>query len=65
MRIVQFAGPNYIDQLKQITGSRGRIEFDPRMTMAKEAMIRGMLLLGATDAELKEIHAALCGGEKT
>lgn len=42
-----------------VIGNRGRIEFDPRMTMAKEATIRGMLLFNATDAELKEIHAAL------
>lgn len=42
-----------------VIGNRGRIEFDPRLTMAKEATVRGMLLFNATDAELKEIHAGL------
>lgn len=42
-----------------VIGNRGRIEIDPRLTMAKDATVRGMLLFNATDAELKEIHAGL------
>ena len=45
-----------------VIGNRGRIEIDPRATMAKDAEIRGMLLYNATDAELRSIHAALRAG---
>jgi len=45
-----------------VIGSRGRIEIDPRGTMAKDADIRGMLLFNATEAELRSIHAALRAG---
>ncbi len=42
-----------------VIGNRGRIEIDPRFTMAKEATIRGMMLFRASDEELREIHAGL------
>src|SRR3954468_15175068 len=45
-----------------VVGSRGRIEIDPRGTMKNDADIRGMTLFNATEAELKEIHAALVAG---
>lgn len=45
-----------------VIGSRGRIEIDPRGTMAKDADIRGMLLYNASDSELFSIHAALRAG---
>jgi NADPH2:quinone reductase len=45
-----------------VIGSRGRIEIDPRGTMKNDADIRGMTLFNATDADLKEIHAALVAG---
>lgn len=45
-----------------VVGSRGRIEIDPRGTMRNDADIRGMTLFNVTDADLKEIHAALVAG---
>ncbi|HSI33738.1 MAG TPA: NADPH:quinone reductase [Tepidisphaeraceae bacterium] len=42
-----------------VVGNRGRIEIDPRQTMARDADVRGMTLMNVTDAELKSIHAAL------
>jgi len=42
-----------------VIGSRGRVEIDPRQTMAKDADIRGMALFNATESELKQIHYAL------
>lgn len=42
-----------------IVGSRGRIEFDPRLTMGKETEIRGMSLFAASDEEHRRTHAAL------
>lgn len=42
-----------------VVGSRGRIEIDPRQTMAHDAEIRGMALFNATDSELRETHYAL------
>lgn len=42
-----------------VIGNRGRIEIDPRQTMAKDADIRGMTLFNVNQAELEEIHAAL------
>jgi NADPH2:quinone reductase len=45
-----------------VVGSRGRIEIDPRGTMKNDADIRGMTLFNATDADLREIHAALVAG---
>jgi NADPH2:quinone reductase len=45
-----------------VVGNRGRIEIDPRGTMKSDADIRGMTLFNASEAELKEIHAALVAG---
>jgi NADPH2:quinone reductase len=45
-----------------VVGSRGSVEIDPRDTMGRDADIRGMTLFNASDAELREIHAALIAG---
>lgn len=42
-----------------VIGSRGTVEIDPRNTMARNADIRGMSLMNATESELRGIHAAL------
>jgi len=45
-----------------VVGSRGRIEIDPRATMAREAAIFGMALLNAATGDLQWIHAAIGAG---
>lgn len=45
-----------------IIGSRGRVEIDPRGTMAKDAAVMGMLIFNTSPAELTSIHAALVAG---
>lgn len=45
-----------------VIGSRGRIEIDPRKTMAKDASILGMTLMNTSDEELIRIHSALIAG---
>jgi NADPH2:quinone reductase len=45
-----------------IIGNRGRIEIDPRGTMAKDAAIMGMLLFAASPADLASAHAAIVAG---
>jgi len=45
-----------------VIGSRGKIEIDPRDTMGRNADIRGMSLLYATEKELFSVHAALVAG---
>jgi len=45
-----------------VIGNRGRIEIDPRETMKRDADIRGMTLMNATEQELRGIHAALVAG---
>ncbi len=45
-----------------VIGSRGNIEINPRDTRARDADIRGMSLMNATEAELSSIHAALGAG---
>jgi len=45
-----------------VIGSRGTVEIDPRDTMGKNADIRGMSLLYATEQELSAVHAALVAG---
>ena len=45
-----------------IIGSRGRVEIDPRNTMAREASILGMTLFNATAKELASMHAAFVAG---
>ena len=48
-----------------VVGNRGRIEINPRDAMGRDAAILGMTLFNATDADLREIHAALVAGLKT
>ena len=45
-----------------VVGNRGRIEIDPRATMARDATILGMTLFNVTPSELASIHAALVSG---
>ncbi|MCY2953475.1 MAG: NADPH:quinone reductase [Planctomycetota bacterium] len=45
-----------------VIGSRGKIEIDPRLTMQRDADIRGMTLMNATETQVKAIHAALFAG---
>jgi len=45
-----------------VVGSRGRIEIDPRDAMSRTACILGMTLMNASEADLKQIHAALLAG---
>ena len=45
-----------------VIGNRGRIEIDPRGTMARDAAILGMTLFNTSPADLVSIHAALVAG---
>ncbi|HET9516001.1 MAG TPA: NADPH:quinone reductase [Gemmatimonadales bacterium] len=45
-----------------IVGNRGRVEIDPRQTMAKESAVLGVMLWHATDDELAQVHQELAGG---
>ncbi len=45
-----------------VIGSRGTIEINPRDAMGREADIRGVTLWATTEAEFKQIHAALIAG---
>ncbi len=45
-----------------VVGNRGAIEINPRETMGRDADIRGMTLMNATDADLQGIHAAVVAG---
>jgi NADPH2:quinone reductase len=45
-----------------VIGNRGTIEINPRDAMAREADIRGVTLMNTSDAEYKEMHAALIAG---
>lgn len=45
-----------------VIGSRGTIEIDPRMTMAEERSILGVMLGNATSEEFRHMHAALVAG---
>jgi len=45
-----------------VIGSRGPIEINPRDAMSREADIRGVTLMSASEAEYKEMHAALLAG---
>ena len=45
-----------------VVGNRGTIEINPRDVMSRESDIRGMLLFGASEQELREMHAALGAG---
>lgn len=52
-----------------VVGNRGRVEIDPRQTMARESTILGVSLWHASDPELREIHMQiapdLTGGRLT
>ncbi len=45
-----------------IIGSRGSLEFDPRLAMTKEATIKGMSLFNGSREEFEEIHAKIFEG---
>ena len=45
-----------------VVGSRGRVEVNPRTILQKDAVVSGMALWNATEAELASIHAALFAG---
>jgi len=45
-----------------VVGSRGPIQIDPRDTMSRRTMILGVNLNNATEAESREIHAAIYAG---
>ena len=45
-----------------IVGSRGRIEIDPRDTMARETDIRGMISFSGTPGEMAAAYAAIGAG---
>ncbi|MEA2711511.1 MAG: NADPH:quinone reductase [Phycisphaerales bacterium] len=45
-----------------VVGSRGKIEIDPRDTMSRDADIRGLTMMNATNDELRAVHAAIRAG---
>ena len=45
-----------------VIGNRGTIEINPRDAMSREADIRGVTLMNTSEAEYKEMHAALVAG---
>ena len=45
-----------------VIGSRGPVEINPRDAMGREADIRGLTLWATTEAESKQMHAALVAG---
>lgn len=45
-----------------VVGSRGGLQFTPRLAMTKDATIYGMSLFNASQAEREEIHAAIYAG---
>lgn len=45
-----------------IIGNRGSLDFNPRLTMGKEASIFGMALFNAPNEEMAEIHQAIFNG---
>ncbi len=45
-----------------IIGNRGSIDFNPRLTMGKDATIRGMALFNAPPEDFDEIHDAIYKG---
>ena len=45
-----------------VVGNRGRVEIDPRQTMARDAAILGMTLMNASADDSVRIHAALGAG---
>jgi NADPH2:quinone reductase len=45
-----------------IIGNRGTIEINPRDLMGHEATIHGVMVFGASEAEIRSMHAALVAG---
>lgn len=45
-----------------VVGSRGAIEFNPRLIMTRDATVLGLTMWNATMEQLATIHAALVGG---
>jgi NADPH2:quinone reductase len=45
-----------------VIGNRGRVEIDPRGSMAKDAAILGMTLFNSPAAEIAAMHAAIVAG---
>lgn len=45
-----------------VVGNRGRVEIDPRQTMAKDSAVLGMSLWNAPESELFEVHQLLAIG---
>lgn len=45
-----------------IIGNRGSLEFNPRLTMGKDATILGMALFNASEAEFEKIHSEIYKG---
>jgi len=45
-----------------VIGNRGTIEINPREAMSRESDILGLTLFAATEADLREIHAATISG---
>jgi NADPH2:quinone reductase len=45
-----------------IVGSRGKVEIDPRDIMRRDASILGMMILLATEDELRSIYSAISAG---
>ena len=45
-----------------VIGNRGTIEINPREAMARESSILGLTLFAATEADLREMHAAIIAG---
>ncbi len=45
-----------------VIGNRGSIDFNPRLTMGKDATIRGMALFNAPPEDFQEIHDAINKG---
>jgi len=45
-----------------VIGSRGNVEITPREIMGRDADVRGMTLMNASEEELLMIHSALSAG---
>lgn len=45
-----------------VIGSRGSLDFAPRLAMGKDATIHGMALFNAPQEEMRQIHAAIGAG---
>lgn len=47
-----------------VVGNRGTIEINPRLTMQKESMVTGMVLMNASQEEWAEMHSGISEGLK-